>query len=338
MSTGIKQSMNDSGTLSAQYSLWHLRRSDGVDWYEQRQCRMNRSQSRSCLFLPLLQYNRLINFYKRFIQWLLQGILFRTVRSFIALRLLRRELTPLSLVDLLDSPHINDVCLHFSGGRTLWADSTFLRRSPYLDNLLDSPFSEGVKSTFVGPEPSVKSLDFSDSDDESAPPFNAVEKADIACISTFHHIDITSASYTTYRAVSCWIYSSQIKFGELKSFKLPLPLRLKWESTTSLFSSKKPYKPGYPPPKFRLFVNPNSFSPLEDKKPPMPLVSPKSIYRLAKFLELPELAALAFTEFKSQINKFNVRYELEGELADEYEEVRDFLVEFGRLAQVRLSA
>ena len=73
---------------------------------------------------------------------------------------------------------------------------------------------------------------------------------------------------------------------------------------------------------------PGSETPKPDDSPLPPPSSPKSVYRLAHFLELPELANLALQNFGSQLNADNAAHELFGDTASSYPEVRKIALNF----------
>ncbi|GAA5918934.1 hypothetical protein JCM1841_006691 [Sporobolomyces salmonicolor] len=58
-----------------------------------------------------------------------------------------------------------------------------------------------------------------------------------------------------------------------------------------------------------------------------PPVSPKSVYRLAHFLQDADLVQLALDNFKSQLGPANVAYELYSGVACSYEAIRDVVLE-----------
>lgn len=58
-------------------------------------------------------------------------------------------------------------------------------------------------------------------------------------------------------------------------------------------------------------------------QPDLPFpVSPKSVYRLAHFLELPDFQSLAPNAYKAQLTKDIVAYELTSEVSAVYDELR----------------
>lgn len=107
-----------------------------------------------------------------------------------------------------------------------------------------------------------------------------------------HEFKPTSGSYKTYRSVLMWVYSSQIRFAPLDS-----SVRYSTTSDAKLLQKTKS-------------IQSDKFS------------SPKSVYRLAHYLQLSELSKIALESIESQIEFENVAYELYSDLSKNYEEVR----------------
>lgn len=105
---------------------------------------------------------------------------------------------------------------------------------------------DGESSSFSHIPP----VDFEDPDCEPEEPF-VLSRQD-TCANPHYRIEVTSASYKTYRAVLCWILSNEIIFAPITSSATP-----------------------------RTFDGDHSRSPAP--------VSPKSVFRLAHFLEIPTL-------------------------------------------------
>lgn len=161
------------------------------------------------------------------------------------------------------SPLPIDVRLLFPGGRghDLWGSSCVLSQSsPYFKTVLSTPLNSARP-------PSLRhlhtpSLDFDDSDAEDIAAPDLTTPLPTPYHQQHHQIEVTSGSYKTYRAVLTWIMSNEIEFAPLKSSRRSSPI---------------PASPGvssrYPPP------------------------SPKSVFCLASFLEIPALANLTLTNF-----------------------------------------
>ena len=113
--------------------------------------------------------------------------------------------------------------------------------------------------------------------------------------SSFRLVNIDAAAYTTYRAVLCYLQTGHITFAPLRSsFRLqPESAALRNAKIAELHSN-----PSHPRP-----------------------ASPKSVYRLAHFLELPKLADIALANIKSQLTKENIAFEVFGDVAAVYDEV-----------------
>lgn len=211
----------------------------------------------------------------------------------------------------LTSAHPNDVQFNFPDRRSLWANSTILKaRSPYFEQLLSSSFSESSKSlnstSTQNPSQDEVQIDFDDSDAEVEPSSSSVKlippkNEDSDCRVQFHQVPVSSGSYETYHSLLCWLYTGHIDFAHLKS--------------NFIYQS-------FPPKNLQsrhLYLR--EFT---EKHPGLPLaVSTKSIYRLAHFLELPELEELALKQFEKQLDNNNVAFELWGETAEKYEKIRD---------------
>ncbi|GAA5855282.1 hypothetical protein JCM5353_006135 [Sporobolomyces roseus] len=200
----------------------------------------------------------------------------------------------------------NDVCIHFPRtGRSLWANESVLRKaSPYLSSLLTSGFSEtespsqddnDVSSGNAPNDP----FDFEDSDEESdkAPLPEPASRSNDFGVARFKRINITQATYTTYANVLCFIGSGYIAFAPLKSIQ-------RFAANSHLFN--QPERPS---------------------SVPIP-ASPKSIYRLAHLLELPDLTDLARQCFGSQLSPQNVAFELYTDVASIYPEIRDIAIDY----------
>ena len=119
---------------------------------------------------------------------------------------------------------------------------------------------------------------------------------------SFRLVNIDAAAYTTYHAVLCYLQTGHITFAPLRS-----SFRLQPESTTLRNAKIAELHP--------------------DPSHPRP-ASPKSVYRLAHFLELPELADLALVNIRSQLTKENIAFEVFGDVASVYEEVGNLELEF----------
>lgn len=145
--------------------------------------------------------------------------------------------------------------------------------------------------------------DFDDSDNETDE-MSAQQSTSKSGGSTrpFRRIDITGEAYTTYRAVLCYLQTGHITFAPLRSnFRFLLdPISSRRQAIETLH-----FDPTHPVP-----------------------ASPKSVYRLAGFLLLPDLAALALASLKSQLTTSNIAYELHGDVAAVHDEVAEMELDF----------
>ncbi|KAK4702802.1 hypothetical protein P7C70_g3418, partial [Phenoliferia sp. Uapishka_3] len=220
----------------------------------------------------------------------------------------------------ITSPHPNNVRFTFPNGRELWANAaTLAAASPYFKSLLESGFREGTtvfEERTESTSAEVNSIDFDDSDDEGLQPLEeALGRTPAAssspavdtCTHPIHHVKITQSSYITYLAVLCWISTGYIDWAPLSSSFSDTTTRANAISTTQKLNSL-----------------------------PIPS-SPKSIYRLAHFLELTELKKLALQAIKAQLTVENIMDELFSETSRTFDDVTDLLVEFVREHRKELS-
>ncbi|GAA5898021.1 hypothetical protein JCM6882_003308 [Rhodosporidiobolus microsporus] len=208
------------------------------------------------------------------------------------------------------TPTPHDVVLVFPRSkRMIWTTETLLHQSPYFATLFSSDFLEATNSNPQLPAPAhlVEPLAYDDSDDEGKTDFPP-PNADLPAVLPSHKtITITSTSYFTYFAVLSWMQSKQIVFSALTSSFRSSEVTSQQEAAAHRWN--------------RIAPSPPSSSTI------LP-VSPKSVYRLADLLELPDLAALALDDFVSQLNLDNVAYELFSETAGCYEEVGNAVFDF----------
>ncbi|GAA5859873.1 hypothetical protein JCM1840_001775 [Sporobolomyces johnsonii] len=235
--------------------------------------------------------------------------------------------------ELLHGPQNLDVCLVFPReGRQLWASSkTLAEISPYWKTQLSSSgFCEDIDDKG---EPIEMADLFDDSDNEldnnpsssprtlaDSPPFPSGTRT----------IPITGTLYKTYRAFLCWLYTGQLKFAPLTSTFLRT-------SSSQVNLPNSPSSPGPSPPSSLLSARRARHSALASlpvlAAPPalsLPVVSPKSLYRLAHFLEIPALQSLCLSALRDNLTVDSVPREMLGVFAAVYEEVWD--------AEVKLSS
>lgn len=184
--------------------------------------------------------------------------------------------------------------------------------SPYFKTLFASGFAEGTMKEHTGivedqDEATEDGVDREDSDGETdrdlarkaGPCDSLVEPPTPRTGGGFHDVVIKHTSYTTYRSVLVWIYSRHITFTRLS------------QSFPDQYD-RAPY-----------------IEQLAAKNPLLPLpTSPKSVYRLAHYLELEELRQLAFASITSQINVECVARELFSNLGRTDSEVQKMEIDF----------
>lgn len=204
----------------------------------------------------------------------------------------------------------NNVLISFPRtGHSLWSNESILSdASPYLSALLKSGFSESTALDDECPTPDTSNrfepYEYDDSDEERDELDKATEKGRKAERAGFKRITVVQSTYTTYSNVICWIGSGYIRFAPLKSVG-----RFSPSSSDSEQSEE------------------NSQTTVKRTRVPRP-ASPKSVYRLAHLLELPELSALALDNFKLQLTPANVAHELYTDVASTHAELRDVALDY----------
>ncbi|BGO99524.1 hypothetical protein RTG_02074 [Rhodotorula toruloides ATCC 204091] len=243
--------------------------------------------------------------------------------------------TPLARsLNLIDQPPMFDLCLAFARDRRrLWASSAILAQvSPWwAEQTQTSGFRE--ESLTHAPTPAERS-EWHDSDcsDEEAetgrscipqldspfatpPPSPPIRTHDLPPF--FRIVPIHGTSYRTYRAFLGWVYTGTVRFAPLtSSFRYP-PIATAHTST----SASSSYRQHAASLAAHAKLYPNRPTP----------VSPKSLYRLAHFLEIPSLQRLCLDALKERLTTANVAYELFSDpLAEVYQDVFDLELEFVR--------
>lgn len=191
--------------------------------------------------------------------------------------------------------------------------------SPYFKTLLtsDTGFADSqLTNKIVYEEPQPTEMTYDDSDDDidageskkhssqtKSKKSKKSSQVEEACDATFHVVRVLEATHSTYASLLLWIASDYIRFAELKS---------------SFATNKSPRAAR----KARLAIVSTTSTDL-----PLPS-SPKSIYRLAHFLEMKELSDLALENVNSQLQPQNVAVELFCDMATQYEAFRSILVDF----------
>ena len=121
-------------------------------------------------------------------------------------------------------------------------------------------------------------------------------------LAPFRLINIDAAAYTTYRAILCWMQTGSIWFAPLRS-----KFRLEFDSINSRNNEIDSLRldPSYPL-----------------------AASPKSVYRLAHFLDIPSLASLALANLKSQLTIQTIPFEVFGDVAACYQDIAEIELRF----------
>ncbi|GAA6010178.1 hypothetical protein JCM10207_005653 [Rhodosporidiobolus poonsookiae] len=218
----------------------------------------------------------------------------------------------------LDRPAPPDICILFPRSsddplRLYTSRDLLLRSSPYFETLLSSSFSEArverspkrVKIT----SDNHSLADFDDSDDEVddlAAASLANSPAPTADPSHgFQSITVTESSYTSYKAVLTYLVTGYIDFAPLRSSRSPVcPDSESGDTRLDTVKASKESQTGVYPS------------------------SPKSIYRLAHFLELDALKSLALLHLRNGLVASTAAYELVSPVALLYDEVQAVVVAF----------
>ena len=197
----------------------------------------------------------------------------------------------------MSSPAYLNVTFTFPHGdpRTLYSNSDLLSTaSPYFKTLFDSGFSEETSQAL--PTPVEAPLN---TRPRTRPFHDSDDERDEANLcappstpKATYRIEVTESSYITYQAVLHWIHTGLIQFAPLTSMRPP------------------------PPP---------------SAIPAALLTSPKSVYRLADFLDLPALKALALAAILSQITATNAIVELTSSVSALYEPLQAALLDYTAL-------
>ncbi|GAA6000913.1 hypothetical protein JCM10207_004716 [Rhodosporidiobolus poonsookiae] len=194
-------------------------------------------------------------------------------------------------------------------GQQLWGNEALLSAaSPYFKQLFSSSFSEGTGTAAV-PQAVPHEFTFEESDDETDQIGIRwkMKKEGLKDGAPFKTVAVQDSAATAYRAVLVWLACRHIAFAPLLSTS-----RLDGFSRASAI----PWR--------RAAV---SKSAAGDPLLPAP-ASPKSVYRLAHLLELPDLCKLALENLASQLTPNNAAYELYSDVATCYPEVRDVVLAF----------
>ncbi|GAA5990552.1 hypothetical protein JCM5350_005838 [Sporobolomyces pararoseus] len=224
------------------------------------------------------------------------------------------------------SPSWSNVALSFVGGRRLWTDSSQLCSiSDYFSTCLSSDFAESkVHSIESGRavkdvlEPIKKKQkteeEFEDSDDEGDR--NVEDKAtstlpDRTSLS-FQEIAISHAAFVTYRALLIWNRTGFLRFAPL----------------TSSFLDFASYQPVVDAPKAQE-ERQQVIDQLVVENPSLPdPVSPKSMYRLAAFLDLEDLKERSLVAYAQRLSPQGAIHELLSKESSCYPDIRDATLKY----------
>jgi hypothetical protein len=208
----------------------------------------------------------------------------------------------------------NNVCFTFPRtSKRIWANETILRKaSPYFETLLSSEFAEGspsLPSTTTTLQEAVSPYTYLDSDTESDTVSQTAGKnmEEEERVETFPYktIKIIDTTYTAYLSVLLWISTKYISFAPLLSSMDPAKGVANFTRRIAITNKQKQMKAGLPTP-----------------------VSPKSVYRLAHLLEIPDLKSLALSNYKSQLTTWGAFLELYGDVSCTYPEVQEITLNY----------
>ncbi|KAJ8293560.1 hypothetical protein OF846_003561 [Rhodotorula toruloides] len=208
------------------------------------------------------------------------------------------------LADMQTSPLSHDVrlCISTTGSSAeyLWADSRTLSHfSAYFRDLFPSGFNDANKRTLaehscetvkVEADDNVDAADDSDAEDAEMTEAEDTTQTSLPPDWRFYSISIPGFSRRTWRVVLLWMSTSTCLFAPLKSS----PSSTSSESTNS-----------------------SSLA-----------ASPKSVYRLAHYLRIPPLTALALTELQRQLSPSIAAIELFASATVEFDEIREVVVAY----------
>ncbi|GAA5886163.1 hypothetical protein JCM6882_004284 [Rhodosporidiobolus microsporus] len=207
-------------------------------------------------------------------------------------------------------------------GAELWVSGSVVSKAvPYFKDLLSSDFSEATprrakRARQSGaaplPLPPHTDRDFDDSDDEtdaflfSTKPPQLDKSAETSDLS-FREISITQTAFSTYHALLVYVETGFVHFAPLRSASSP-------SDPSASFSRKD-------------FISQK----LNDKLLlPVP-VSPKSLFRLADLLRLPDddpLSALCLRAISDSLTHHSAAHELFSDVSVCHDEVRKVVLEY----------
>ncbi|BGP31832.1 hypothetical protein JCM10296v2_003609 [Rhodotorula toruloides] len=215
-------------------------------------------------------------------------------------------------LNLVDQPPMFDLCLAFARDRRrLWASSAILAQvSPcgaFRMARLGLFGRRGASSAIHVPQ--------LDSPFATPPPSPPVRTRDLPPFCRL--VPIHGTSYRTYRAFLAWVYTGTVHFAPLTS-SFRYPSIASSHTSTSATSSYRQHAASLAA---HVKLYPSQPTP----------VSPKSLYRLAHFLEIAPLQHLCLDALKERLTTANVAYELFSDpLAELYQEAFDLELESAR--------
>lgn len=121
----------------------------------------------------------------------------------------------------------------------------------------------------------------------------------------FHQVNITDAAFRTYKAVLCWIATGYIRLAPLTSTFVETDTASRYTQRLAAVTQAVKDSPALPVP-----------------------ASPKSVFRLADYFELPELCKLALEAIENELSVSNAANELFSDVAGAYAEVRKVVLEY----------
>ncbi|GAA5947077.1 hypothetical protein JCM3765_002142 [Sporobolomyces pararoseus] len=235
-------------------------------------------------------------------------------------------------------PFSTNVALSFNGGRRLWIDSSLLcSLSDYFSICLSSDFAESkIHSTESGRavedvlEPIKKKQkteeEFEDSDDDEGdqdPEHTASSTLSNGSSLSFQEITISHAAFVTYRALLVWNQTGFLRFAPLTSSFLT-------------FNSYQPIVDLAEAQKLRQQVIEKLIA--DDSSLPHP-VSPKSMYRLAAFLDLEDLKKRSLSAYFQRLTTQGAIHELLSKESSCYPDLRDATLKYiGSNSQIILKS
>ncbi|GAA5826163.1 hypothetical protein JCM11251_007189 [Rhodosporidiobolus azoricus] len=202
--------------------------------------------------------------------------------------------------------------------RRLWASGDFLKNaSPYFVSALGGDFQEGQCDPISAQQNPLDPYTYEESDDGTDMPSSAgeeeeEERADASQpnqggLVSHKTIRVVDTAHSTYHAVLVWLQSRYIAFAPL---------------TSSFHVSGTPHDDAGA----ERAVMVAEFS--KDRGDLPPLVSPKSVYRLAHLLDLSELSSLALANLASQLTPENAAYELYSDVATSYPDIKATVLDY----------